>query len=422
MTYEVVMPQLGLTMEEASVVSWKKQAGDWVTKGEVLFTVETDKAEMEVESADSGYLNSLQVGLGEKVRVGTVIALLGDRPGEVTVKDAASATGASIDAGARKAAATHSKPPAKPGVDSTNSGGGRLPTETLSSREIPASPRARRLAEELGIDVNTVKPGRGKRIVEEDIRRFHENRQTVGKETGAGAGSDGTERASARRRIIAQRMSKSFQRALHFYLGVEADATEIVKLREEWPGTDDCAADPKPAYRDLFQRALAIALKEHPHVNAFWRDNDVVPRDSIDLGFAVQAADGLVVPVIRNADQLTLADLTRQRSALTEKAKAGKLELREMAGDSATISNLGSFGVDWFQAILNSSQSILLATSRIAKRAVVVNDSLQLRHSLILSFSADHRVLDGAAAANFLNRVKGLIEAPAAMLRRIAKS
>jgi pyruvate dehydrogenase E2 component (dihydrolipoamide acetyltransferase) len=176
MTYEVVMPQLGLTMEEGSVVSWKKQVGDRVTKGEVLFTVETDKTEMEVESADSGYLNSLQVRLGEKVRVGTVIALLGDRPGEVTIKGAASAAARRIDAGEKEADAA--KPPGKMGIYSSAPGGGGLPAQTVSPEDIPASPRARRLAKELGVDINAVKSARGKRIVEEDVRRFHESLQS----------------------------------------------------------------------------------------------------------------------------------------------------------------------------------------------------------------------------------------------------
>lgn len=177
MTYEVVMPQLGLTMEEGSVVCWKKQVGDRVTKGEVLFTVETDKTEMEVESADSGFLNSLQVRLGEKVRVGTVIALLGDRPGEVTIKGAASATARRIDAGEKEADAA-AKPPGKTDLDSAGSGGGGLPAQTLSPEEIPASPRARRLAKELGVDINAVKPARGMRIVEEDVRRFYASLQS----------------------------------------------------------------------------------------------------------------------------------------------------------------------------------------------------------------------------------------------------
>jgi pyruvate dehydrogenase E2 component (dihydrolipoamide acetyltransferase) len=181
MTYEVVMPQLGLTMEEGSVVSWNKQVGDRVTKGEVLFTVETDKTEMEVESADSGYLNSLQVRLGEKVRVGTVIALLGDRPGEVAIQGEVTAREANIEADARNVATAQTFPAAQPGLDSEDSDGGGRPAQTPSSSEIPCSPRARRLAKELGVDINAVKPARGKRIVEEDVRRYHENRQAMGR-------------------------------------------------------------------------------------------------------------------------------------------------------------------------------------------------------------------------------------------------
>jgi len=176
MTYEVVMPQLGLTMEEGSVVAWKKQVGDPVTKGEVLFTVETDKTEMEVESADTGYLNSLQVRLGEKVRVGTVIAMLGDRPGEVDIKGGATASEASNNAGAKGAA--NSQPNAGASLDSASPGESGFAAPAASSSEIPASPRARRLAKELGVDINAVEPAQGKRIVEEDVRRFHENRQS----------------------------------------------------------------------------------------------------------------------------------------------------------------------------------------------------------------------------------------------------
>jgi pyruvate dehydrogenase E2 component (dihydrolipoamide acetyltransferase) len=186
MTYEVVMPQLGLTMEEGSVVSWKKQVGDRVTKGEVLFTVETDKTEMEVESTDTGYLNALQVRLGEKVRVGTVIALLGDRPGEVAIIGGATASEASIDAGANGAA--NSQPFAQAGLNAASPGEGGFPAQAVSASEIPASPRARRLAKELGIDINAVKPAQGKRIVEEDVRRFHESSQG-GRSTGEGGGS-----------------------------------------------------------------------------------------------------------------------------------------------------------------------------------------------------------------------------------------
>ncbi|MGA3323981.1 MAG: biotin/lipoyl-containing protein [Terriglobia bacterium] len=156
-------------------MSWKKQVGDQVTKGEVLFTVETDKTEMEVESADSGYLNSLQVRLGEKVRVGTVIALLGDRPGEVTMEVSGGATERRIEAGEKEAAVA--KPPGETDIPPAGPGGGGMPAQRLSPEEIPASPRARRLAKELGVDINAVKPARGVRIVEEDVRRFYESVQ-----------------------------------------------------------------------------------------------------------------------------------------------------------------------------------------------------------------------------------------------------
>jgi len=172
MTYEVVMPQLGLTMEEGSVVSWKKQVGDRVAKGEVLFTVETDKTEMEVESADSGYLNTIHVRLGEKVPVGALIALLGDRPGEVALAGPPDAFRAKVDTG-EMGAPTSAKTPWQPVVDSAGPVGGD-PPQAQSSDEIAASPRARRLAKELGIDVHAVKPARGNRVVEEDVRRFYE--------------------------------------------------------------------------------------------------------------------------------------------------------------------------------------------------------------------------------------------------------
>ena len=211
-------------------------------------------------------------------------------------------------------------------------------------------------------------------------------------------------------------MTESFQKAPHFYLGVAVNATELVNFREHLREDLDQRSGQRFTYTDLFLRALSIALKEHPDVNAYWDAEGVRLRDSIDVGFAVGTPDGLVVPVIRKADQLNLLDLARQRNALTEKAKSGKLHLQDLEGGSATLSNLGSYGVDWFQAILNPPQSIILATGQIAKRATVVNDSICVCPTVVLSLSVDHRVLDGVAAANFLSRVKKLIEDPRALL------
>jgi pyruvate dehydrogenase E2 component (dihydrolipoamide acetyltransferase) len=416
MIYNVVMPQLGLTMEEGSVVAWRKQAGDWVEKGEVLFTVETDKAEMEVESTDSGYLSSIQVEVGKKVPVGTVIAILADHPGEVASQKGAALAGVVSAAQAQQTSAPVSKSAARVAMDSLASGVAASLSESVPGREFAASPRARRLAEELGIDITVIRPGPGRRIVEEDVRRFQASREETPARAPAPQAPTTSSRAAVTRRIVAQRMTESFRSAPHFYLGVEANATDLVKFRNQLLGTFNQLTGLKLTYTDLFLRAMAIALKEHPHVNAYWQNDSVQPREAIDVGFAVQTAEGLMVPVIRKADQLSLFDLARQRDALTEKAKAGELSLQEMEGGSATLTNLGNFGIDWFEAILNPPQSVILATGRISKRAMVVNDTLQVCPTLVLSLSVDHRVLDGVAAASFLGRIKELIESPSLML------
>ena len=405
MTHNVVMPHLGLTMEEGSVVSWRKRLGDHIEKGEVLFTVETDKAEMEVEAADGGYLSSIQVKLGEKVPVGAVIATLGDDPAEIASGDSSQVI-PSLDA--QEMAAPVSKPLAG-GVSNISSDASTPPQEVLPSSESVASPRARRLAQQLGIDITAVKPARGQRVIEEDVRRFLENR----KETPPAPSG----RASATRKIVAQRMTESFQTAPHFYLGVEANAADLVRLREQLLEPCQQQVGVRLSYTDLFLRALSMSLKEHPQVNAYWRQDVIQLRDSIDVGFAAQVPEGLVVPVIRRADGLGLFDLARQRQTLTEKAKAGKLSLLEMEGGSATLSNLGNSGIDWFEAILNPPQSVILATGRIAKRAVVVNDSVEVCPTIVLSLSVDHRVLDGVSGADFLGRIKELVENPSIMLR-----
>lgn len=408
MTYEIVMPQLGLTMEEGAVVSWLKSPGERVEKGEVLFTVETDKAEMEVESANSGYLRAIRAEIGKKVPVGTIIAVLSDESDEA-IPDNRYSEAARISSALAQHPTTSKSEVLRSGSASVRASDSHL----AAGSEFPASPRARRLAEELGIEIAAVKPARGQRIVEEDVRRFQQEEKGRPSRVAPEASVTPT-RKSANRKIVAQRMTESFQTAPHFYLGVEANATNLTKFRERllagWSGEAG-----KLTYTDLFLRALSMALKEHSQVNAFWQNDSIKTRDSVDVGFAVQMPDGLIAPVIRNADHLSLLDLSRQRYALTEKARIGKLGLQDLEGGSATLSNLGNFGIDWFQAILNPSQSVILATGRIAKRGLVVNDSLVVCPSLVLSLSVDHRVLDGVAAAKFLGRIRELIEDPDGM-------
>jgi pyruvate dehydrogenase E2 component (dihydrolipoamide acetyltransferase) len=359
-------------MTEGAVTTWLKNLGDRVEKGDLVFTVQTDKVEMEVESFGRGYLERILVQPEQMVPVGTVIATLSEYP-----------------PGAAPLAAAA--------------------TEPAESNGQPVSPRARRVAQELGVDLTAVKPATGKRITEEDVRRFHESRTPVAKPK-----ADGD--LTVARKITAQRMTSSFQSAPHFYLGVEANAAELVKLRESLVQNVTTRFGVKLTYTDFFLKALAVALTEQPKVNEYWCDGGVARNQSVDVGFAAQTDNGLVVPVIRNADRLSLFDLARERGALTGKAREGRLSLADLEGGSATLSNLGHTGIDSFQAILNPPQSVILATGRIAKRPVVVGDQIQAQPTVVLNLSADHRVLDGVAAATFLARVRELIESPALLL------
>lgn len=408
MIHNVVMPHLGLTMEEGSVASWNKNLGDRVEKGEVLFTVETDKAEMEVESTESGYLSSIQVKIGEKVPIGTLIATLGDEPGEVREE------GQSDEASpSRSQLEVCPEPRSHGGNSATTTSATVRSTAASIGDKFPASPRARRLARELGIDITKVKPSRGTRVIEDDIRRFQASLEAARATTNPPIISS---RTLTTRKIVAQRMTVSFHTAPHFYLGVEANAADLVRFRDRLLDPCQKRAGVRLTYTDLFLRALALGLKEHPQVNAFWHKDGIQVQSSVDIGFAAQTNEGLVVPVIRKADGLDLFELARQRQLLTNKAKTGKLSLTEMEGGSATLSNLGSSGVDWFQAILNPPQSVILATGRIAKRVIVLNDRLEIHPTVVLSLSVDHRVLDGVAGANFLCGIRNLIENPSIML------
>jgi pyruvate dehydrogenase E2 component (dihydrolipoamide acetyltransferase) len=407
MIYEVVMPQLGLTMEEGTVTAWLKKVGDRVEKGETLFTLETDKAEMEVESTDAGYLNAIVVGVGKTLPVGALIAILGDQPGETSSGNQVSRKAVSVE----DAIATTIAPASESFAEAARSSAEvseTAPPKALA--KFAASPRARLVADELNIDMTALIPQRGQRILEADVRRFYEIRESQARQVSTPSDS------SATRKIVARRMSESFHKAPHFYLGVEANAAELVSFRKQQVEALSPATDQTFTYTDLFLRALSMALRDHPQVNAYWGSDGVQLSDSIDVGFAVQTPAGLVVPVIRKADQLSLFGLVRQRHVLTERARARKLHPQDVQGGSATLSNLGSYDVDWFQAILNPPQSVILATGKIAPRATVIDGSLVQSPTIILSLSVDHRVLDGVAAATFLGRIKKLIENPTTLL------
>jgi len=391
MACEIIMPQLGLTMTEGSVNAWIKQPGERVQKGEMLFTVSTDKVDMEVESTGSGFLNTV-VELGRTVPVGTVIAVLTDRQDEPVLAPAKAEENGGRGAAKLPQGSPAEAVPAMP--------------ESARERQYPASPRARTLAKNLGLDIAEVVPASGSRIVEADIKRHHETRKAEPR----------PEPMSAVKRITAERTSQSFERAPHFYLGREVNARRLVTLRDELQTTAQRKLGFKITYTDFLVRALALAVGEEKTVNAQWENGTVVSRQSVDIAFAAQTEKGLLTPVITNADALNFFETAARRKDLSDRARQGKLQPAELQGGSATLSNLGAHGVDWFQAILNPPQSVILAAGGIAKRPAVIDGSLAVADTLILSLSADHRVLDGVVAAKFLSAVVRMLENPFELL------
>lgn len=372
MAIEINVPRLGWSSEDGIFAGWLKQPGERVVSGEPLFALESDKVTMEVEALDSGILRPLEGGpaAGALVVVGQVIGYLAAE-GETT--------GAS---------------PAPAAV-----------------RPTPASPRARARAKSLGIELAAVSPAPGgRRIVEEDVLRA-----AAALPKPAAVPVEAPSVAARGRRVIAARLEESF-RTPHFYVQADVNARALARLREELLPVLLERDGVRLSVNDLLIKAAALALRARPEVNRYWRDGESVPWETAHIGLAVQTEENLLVPVIRDADRLGVGAIARARQALVEKSQAGRLQAGDSEGASLTISNLGAFGVDRFQAILNPPQSLILAVGRMAKRPVVEGDAVVARLTLPLSVSVDHRVIDGVAAARFLEALVQTLEAPLRLL------
>jgi len=387
------MPALGIAQEKGSLVSWLKAEGEPVTKGEPLMEVETDKATVEVEAPASGVLAHVTAAPGDEVPVGQRIAVI-LAPGESLPKESAKAAPPS----AAPAAPTIS-PPEPSSVS-------RVHAAPIQGR-IAASPAARRIAKERGVDLASLK-GSGPKgeIVAQDVQRAKEM------ETGAPGGPPRVKETvplSAMRRIVGERMSKSKQTAPHFYVSMEVDMSEVNRKRAEWK---EKKAEIVPSINDFILWASAQGLRDFPLLNAAFTDKGIQIFSDINIGVAVAIEEGLVVPVIRNADRLTLQQLARQSRELAEKAARKKLFPLDYEGGTFTVSNLGMFGVDTFVAIINPPQCAILAVGQVAPRAVPHDSAIAVRPMMTMTLSADHRVTDGVVAARFLKEVKELLEKP----------
>jgi pyruvate dehydrogenase E2 component (dihydrolipoamide acetyltransferase) len=441
MASEIVMPRMGLTMEEGTLIGWHKAEGQQVTAGEPLFEIETDKSTVEIEAPETGVLGKILVPVGATVPVGTVIGILvkeGETMPEgktLAVMQKVAQTEASHT---RPAPAAKTPPAALPakvkaspaartlakqlGVDLNQAAGtgpgGRVVAWNVSTLNVAAPARATPLAvkaaADLGVDLSAIQgSGHGGRITRQDVERSPRVAATF-PEPRAEAQPSGTIRPFTRiEQVMARRMLESFTSAPHFYLHVSIDARRLVTLRAQLKPKLEARSGVHLTYTDLLVYFCARALSQHPEVMSQWTPQGMRLLNDVHMGVAVDTERGLLVPVIRNADRLGLTEISRALADLTGSARAGTLLPAEQEEGVFTISNLGAFGIDAFDAVLNPPQAAMLAVGSIKEQALVEDGKIVPAAMLSLSLSVDHRVLDGARGARFLSDLAELLETPA---------
>jgi len=458
MPTNIIMPALELAQETGKVVHWLKRPGENVRKGEPIVEIETDKVTVEIEAPASGVLRDVTAQEGDVVPVGRTIAVV------VGADEAGATAAAATVMPAASAAATGAipAPPAAPVAVPAAAAQGA----GSSASSVRASPLARRIAEQHGVDLARIRTPSG-RIEKADVLAYVESQ----KAPGAGNGRDGrlaaaspkARRLAAERgldigalrgtgpggavlamdvpaarvapsapaiagreaapregapgvgtvwRIMAERMSSSWTTAPHFYLVREVNVSRLVS----WLDRARKQTGARVTYTDLLVKLVAAALSRHPRANASWRDGTIMLNAEINIGLAVAIDDGLVVPVIHRADTLGLAEIAARREDAVSRAQSGKLRPADIQGGGFTISNLGMYGVDAFNAIVNPPQAAILAVGRIADRVVALNGQPAVQPTMMLTLSCDHRALDGARGAQFLGTLADLIEEPLALL------
>ena len=412
MPSQVIMPKLSDAMEEGRLLQWLKKEGDRVQGGDVLASIETDKAEIELESFGAGVLRKILVAEGETVPVGKVIAIVAE-PDE----DISSLVGAAASAAPAKAQVKTSVPPAPapPKVEAKTS-----PAPTAPAAEsgwIPASPIARRMARDAGVDLAKITgSGPGGRILERDIEAFLKAKaqQMGGAEVPAGEREFEDKELSTIRKTIALRMTQSKAPIPHFTVTVEADMGEAQHLRGSLNAVDPTAE--KLSINHILIKAVALALKRHPLVNAAFANGKARLFTKVHIGVAVALEDGLIVPVIRDCDRKSLGEIAREAKSLIERARGKKLRPEEYSGGTFAISNLGMYDVVEFTAVIDPAHGAILAVGAIEEKPVVLNGQIVIRQRMRLTGSFDHRIIDGAMGAKFLQDVKKILENPVQLL------
>jgi len=419
----VLMPRLSDTMTEGVIAGWHKQIGETVKKGEVLADIETDKATMELESYKDGVLLYQGAKAGEKILVNDLLCIIGQQGLDITPIIAAlkgGAASASAPAAPTTAAPTTSTTqtsPTAPAVSSTAA-------QVVNEGRIFASPLAKKIAKEKGIDLKFIKgTGEHGRITRTDLENYtpgttasavqpSSNTSNMVALVPAGTVSFVDTPVSQMRKVIAKRLSESLFTAPHFYLTMKINMDAAIKARALLNET----ATVKISFNDMIVKATALSLKQHPKVNSSWMGDFIRENHHVNIGIAVAVDEGLLVPVLRFADGLSLTQISGSVKEFAKKAKDKKLQPADWEGSTFTISNLGMFGIDQFTAIINPPDACILAVGGIAQEPVVLNGQVVPGNVMNVTLSCDHRVVDGATGSAFLQTLKSLLEEPLRML------
>ncbi|MGE5194336.1 MAG: dihydrolipoamide acetyltransferase family protein [Deltaproteobacteria bacterium] len=421
MAIEVVVPRLGWSMDEGTFGEWLKQDGELVRRGEALFVLEGEKSAQDIESFDEGILRIPPDAPqpGDTVKVGQVLAFLVAK-GEAAPIENAPRAGAGAKPQATAKAATAETTPVAGEAKRAHA------ESSATSSGAKASPRARRRAQQAGVDLTTVHgTGSTGRIRERDViaaAKSQARRATAARTAPTTEPWRSTTAArrtlavSPFRRTIASRMSAGAHETAAVTLTTRCDATNLVNLRDQFRAAERGAAEAVPSYNELLVKLTAMALEHHPLLAAQWSEREILLPDGLHISVAVDTEAGLLAPVVRDADKLTLRQIAAELRRLVDLARDGGLSAEQMQGGVFTITNLGMFKIDSFTPIINLPQCAILGVGRIAREPAVVNDQIVPRDLMTLSLTFDHRVVDGAPAARFLNDLRLAIEHPAAAL------
>jgi pyruvate dehydrogenase E2 component (dihydrolipoamide acetyltransferase) len=419
----VTMPRLSDTMTDGTVATWLKKIGDVVSEGDILAEIETDKATMEFESFNEGTLLYIGVEEGKTAPVDSILAILGP-----------AGTDVSAIAASYKIGGDSSKENAKEVASEVSKVDSNIPSNVAvvanDGGRILASPLAKKIAQEKGINLAQVAgSGENGRIVKSDVENFTPSQQVT--PTSAQAVNQATNAVAAvqpfvpagemfqeeiknsqMRKTIARRLAESKFTAPHYYLTIELDMDNAIASR----GVINTLPDTKVSFNDMVVKASAMALKKHPQVNSQWRDDAMVINHHVNIGVAVAVEDGLMVPVLKFTDQMSLSQIGASVKDLAGKAKSKKIQPSEMEGSTFTISNLGMFGIQSFTSIINQPNSAILSVGAIVEKPVVKNGQIVVGNTMVVTLACDHRTVDGATGAQFLQTFKVFMENPVTML------